>query len=80
MTSLVLAERVVQKIFLDGFEIYDPKLPKDDVFEGHICLDLPKSYILTSYSSTDPGSDRKKKLSGFKFYIIYVKYRKTLYH
>jgi hypothetical protein len=52
-----------QKFFLGRFEFYDPKLPKDDVFEGYICLDLIKYYTLTSQSSTDPGSDRKKNSS-----------------
>jgi hypothetical protein len=47
-TGLKVKNIEMKKIFLDGFEFYDPKLLKDDVFEGLICLDLPKSYTLTS--------------------------------
>jgi hypothetical protein len=51
------------KFSLDGFEFYDPKLFKIDVFEVFINLDLSKSYTLNSQLSTDPGSDQKKIFS-----------------
>ncbi len=63
MTNPVLAQGEVQFFFLDGFEFYDQKLPWNDIFEGPICLDLPKSSPLNSKSNTGLGSDQKKKIS-----------------
>jgi hypothetical protein len=63
ITSPILAQGVVRIFFLDGFEFYDPKLPKNDIFEGPICLDLSKSSPLNSKSSTVLGKGPKKIFS-----------------